>query len=113
MFEETKIGKSQKILNDLVIEILDSIKDDFDYFIYEAECRIETGYSGSGFSFYKDNSLIDPSAQGPGTDSLKLVRSLCELMKDENGRSWTSFVLTYHNGGRAEVKYDYSPLPEE
>jgi hypothetical protein len=113
MTSALNIVQSQKILNNIVEIAYHAVSIDFHVFKLKARFAKASDYPEVSLELLKDGSRLDASGVGGDFADLELIRSLRELMKDENGKSWTSFVLTYENGGEANIKYDYNPLPEE
>lgn len=105
--------KAQQIVNEILTLAYNSVNVDFDKLILRAEIEKGDGYVGTSLELLKNDVRVDTSDEGGDFSDHNLIEDLYDIMKDENGKSWTSFVLTYENGGQANIKYDYSPLPEE
>jgi Protein of unknown function, DUF600 len=111
MYEETMIGQSDAILTQIWQILHDTCDDRYQEFTYkvadygdsvdsEFSCRIDGEIS------YPDESLNDSFRL------MELVQNLNRIMTSTQEKPWTSFTMTYKNGGKAEVKYNYDPLPD-
>jgi hypothetical protein len=111
MYEQTMIGQSDAVLSKIWQILHDTCGERYEEFTFKAAdygdsvdseflCKIDGKVS------YPDESLDD------SFKLMELVQSLNKIMTSQQQKPWTSFTMTYQNGGKAEVKYNYDPLPD-
>lgn len=111
MYEETMIGQSDAILTkiwQILHDACDKGYGEFTYKVIDYGDSVDSEFSCKiyGETRYPDESLDD------SFKLMELVQSLNKTMTSTQEKPWTSFTMTYQNGGKAEVKYNYDPLPD-
>ena len=105
------VEDQEKILSEIIGHIVSDISDNFDSFEFFGSVDEES--TECTLYLLNEAKKTNPSLSGIGTINVSdACMELHALMKEQQGKEWASFALTYQNGGKAEVKYNYDPLPE-
>jgi Protein of unknown function, DUF600 len=105
------INLQNKILNDILFLISDDIEQNYENFEFHGVVDDES--TECTLFIYSNGQKSNPALSGLATVNVSdACMELNKMMEAQQGKPWTSFTMTYQNGGKAEVKYNYDPLPD-
>jgi Protein of unknown function, DUF600 len=101
--------------NQVLSNIIGLIDSDIDrgYDNFEFHSLIDEESAECAVFVFSNGEKTNPALSGLATINVSdACMELNQMMKEQQGGAWTSFIMTYQNGGKAEVKYNYDPLPD-
>jgi hypothetical protein len=105
------VEKQNQILSNIISLIDSDLSQGYDKFEFHG--TIDEESTECTILVFSNGERMNPALTGLATVNISdACMELSQMMKEQQGGTWTSFTMTYQNGGKAEVKYNYDPLPD-
>lgn len=105
------VDRQNQALSNIIGLIDSDIDGDYDKFEFHGSIDEES--TECAIFVFSNGEKTNPALSGMATINVSdACMELNQMMKQQQGGAWTSFTMTYQNGGKAEVKYNYDPLPD-